>query len=208
MNAVQTIAAKPALLIAVWGILMGASESIALSADKETDSAQPDTPVLFHTQSGRAEFTSSVPLHTFTGQSDHLTGMIDLQENVVDFYLDLSTLETGLRRRDRDMRRTLKVEQYPFAEFTGQLQGRFDPRVPESQPVTAVGEFTIHGVTKPLEIDGTLTPNGEGVQLEAGWTLLLEEYEIEPPGLLFYRVQQEQTIEIHAELMAVKKIPE
>lgn len=163
---------------------------------------------LFYTDSGAASFISSVPLHTFTGHSDHLTGMINLKENVVDFYLDLSTLETGLRRRDRDMRSTLEVEQYPFAEFTGQLQGRFDPNRSESQPVTTVGEFTIHGVTQSVEIQGTLTPTVDGIRLQAEWTLRLEEYKIEPPGLLFYRVQQEQEIEIRATLQAVDELPE
>lgn len=163
---------------------------------------------IYYTERGDVWFTSSVPLHTFTGRSDHLTGMINLEENVVDFYLDLSTLETGLRRRDRDMRRTLEVEQYPFAEFTGQLMERFDPNRSESQPVTAVGEFSIHGVTQSVEIPGILTPTEDGVQMQAGWTLRLEEYGIEPPGLLFYRVQQEQEVEIRATLQTVHKLPE
>ncbi|MEX1211967.1 MAG: YceI family protein [Balneolaceae bacterium] len=164
-------------------------------------------PSLFYTDNGTAEFTSSVPLHTFTGRSDHLTGIIDLDENVVDFYLDLSTLETGLRRRDRDMARTLQIKEFPFAEFTGHLKERFDPTRQDTQTVTAVGEFTIHGISQPVEINGILTLDHETLHLQAAWTFRLEEYQIEPPGLLFYRVQQEQAVRIRATLMAVEEIP-
>ncbi|MGM0505848.1 MAG: YceI family protein, partial [Bacteroidota bacterium] len=180
--------------------------AIGQSTDVSVVATAGEKTLLF-TESGTASFTSSVPLHSFTGRSDHLTGMIDLEENIVDFYLDLSTQETGLRRRDRDMRRTLEVEQYPFAEFTGQLTERFDPNRSESQPVTAVGEFTIHGVTQSVEIQGVLTPMEGGVRLQAEWTLRLESYGIEPPGLLFYRVQQEQDVEIQATLQAVDELP-
>lgn len=188
-------------------VLAGGTPAVGQSNEASASITTQES-TLFYTESGTATFTSSVPLHSFTGRSEHLTGMIDLEENVVDFYLDLSTLETGLRRRDRDMRRTLDVEQYPFAEFTGQLQERFDPNRSESQPVTVVGEFSIHGVTQSVEIQGTLTPTEGGVRLQAGWTLRLEAYGIEPPGLLFYRVQQEQGIEIQTTLRAVSAIPE
>jgi len=67
--------------------------------------------LIYMTHSGHAEFTSRVPLHTFTGESNHLTGMINYGENIIDFYLDLNTLRTGIDRRDRDMFRTLNVDE-------------------------------------------------------------------------------------------------
>ena len=43
--------------------------------------------VVYYTDSGHAEFTSSVPLHSFTGESNHLTGMIDFREILSIFTL-------------------------------------------------------------------------------------------------------------------------
>lgn len=158
--------------------------------------------MIYHTDSGLAEFTSSVPLHTFTGSSNNLTGMIDLQENIVDFYLDLSTLKTGIDRRDRDMYRTLNVEEHPFAEFTGSLTSSFDNESTQSQPVIVEGEFTLHGVTREVTIEGELQKQGDELHLEAEWVLLLNDYNLEPPGILFYRVTEEQEIRIEAVLQA------
>lgn len=155
---------------------------------------------VYFTDSGHAEFTSHVPLHSFTGESENLTGMIDPAENVVDFYLDLNTLKTGIGRRDRDMYRTLNAEEYPFAEFTGTLVSSFDEHSNDEQPVTVEGEFTIHGVTKQVRIEGKLQNRNDGIFLEAEWIIKLSDYDIEPPGILFYRVNEEQEVKIEAVL--------
>lgn len=158
--------------------------------------------VVYFTDAGYAEFTSSVPLHTFTGESSHLTGMIDLQENVIDFYLDLATLKSGIDRRDRDMYRTLDIDQFPFAEFQGSIENSFNPDSNEKQTVVARGEFSIHGVTRGVRIEGQLQKQGSELLLEAEWVLLLEDYDIDPPGILFYRVDNEQRLRIEAVLIA------
>lgn len=152
----------------------------------------------YYTESGTAVFHSEVPLHTFSGTSNHLIGMIDLDEQTVDFYLDLETLETGIGKRDRDMRETLETDEYPFAEFFGELTSDFDPSSSEEQNVSATGDFSIHGVEREIEVTGTLQNTDEGLLLKAGWVLLLEDYNIEPPSLLFVKVDQEQKIEIEA----------
>lgn len=152
------------------------------------------------TRSGRAEFTSQVPLHEFTGTSDHLVGMISLADSTVDFYLDLETLETGIGKRDRDMRRTLDTEEVPFAEFFGKLVTPFDPEQNGVQEARVRGVFHIHGVQREIEVAGTLQVDGENLLLDAGWTLNLTDYDIKPPRLLVIRVDEEQDIRIRATL--------
>lgn len=179
-----------------------AQQRIAVSyfAGEASREAEVPQEAIYFSGSGHAEFTSRVPLHTFTGESGHLTGMYDPKENILDFYLDLSTLETGIGRRDRDMFRTLQVEEFPFAEFTGSLGGGFDFGSSEKQAVVARGEFTIHGVTREVSIEGAMQLQGENIQLEAEWVLLLDDYDIEPPGILFYRVNEEQELRIKVTL--------
>lgn len=168
---------------------------ILISTGMQSVSAQS-----FKTEEGKAVFHSRVPLHTFTGESDRLVGLINLETGTVDFYLDLATLETGIGKRDRDMKETLEVEEYPFAEFFGNLTTDFDPAVTDTQNVTVKGDFKIHGVEREVEISGKLLNKGDSLLLKAGWMLRLEDYDIIPPKLLFVKVDQEQKIEISAEL--------
>ncbi len=154
----------------------------------------------YYTDSGTAIFHSKVPLHSFTGTSESLTGLINLEDNTVDFYLDLATLDTGNGKRDKDMRLTLDVENHPFGEFFGQLVSEFDPSSIEPQAAIVEGKFKIHGNEQDVRIEGELTKNGDEIILNAGWILRLEDYEIVPPSLLFVKVDQEQEIEIQAVL--------
>lgn len=155
---------------------------------------------VYFTKNGHAEFDSSVPLHTFTGRSDQLVGKISLPDSTVDFYLDVHTLKTGIAKRDKDMLETLEAEQHPFAEFFGKLTSPFDPDSAGPQDVTAEGDFSVHGVTNQVSIDGTLQKSEEGLKVTASWTINMEDYDIEPPGILFYRVSEEIPISISATL--------
>lgn len=154
----------------------------------------------YMTESGHVEFDSSVPLHSFTGTSDYLVGKINLQDSTVDFYVDVNTIKTGIKKRDNDMLSTLEAEKYPFAEFYGKLNSEVDTSSNQPQEVTVEGEFTVHGVSNDVTIDGTLQKTEEGLEIKADWTLDMEDYDIEPPGILFYRVSENIDISISATL--------
>ncbi len=150
----------------------------------------------YYAEDGKAVFLSKVPLHSFEGSSENLVGMINLDDKILDFYLDLETLDTGNGKRDRDMRITLNTEEHPFAEFYGTLSSPFDIRNSETQSVIAKGTFKIHGNQQEVEIEGTLQPSGEGLLLKASWILNLTDYNIEPPKLLMIKVDENQEINI------------
>lgn len=154
----------------------------------------------YMTESAHVEFDSSVPLHSFTGVSDHLVGKIALNDSIVDFYVDVNTLETGIGKRDNDMLRTLEAEKYPFAEFYGKIVSDLNSITDKPQKVTVEGEFTVHGVSKQTTITGTLQKVSEGIQVEASWILNMKDYNIEPPGILFYRVSEKIEVSISATL--------
>lgn len=158
----------------------------------------------FKTESGSVEFKSSVPLHSFTGISDKLVGRISLADSTVDFYVDVNTLKTGIGKRDRDMLATLEADEYPFAEFYGTLSSDFNPDVGAAQKVSVEGKFTIHGVSNEVTIDGTLQKTDQGLAVKASWTLNMEDYNVKPPGILFYRVSEKIDISIDATLTNIK----
>lgn len=157
---------------------------------------------VFITESGKAEFISDAPLREFSGTSEKLNGLIDLSQNLLDFYLDLNTLKTGIGLRDRHMRENyLETKKHPFAEFSGKLDEIPDLRPGMSSSVTASGHFTIHGVKKPLVVSGQLTMEDMGyLRLEAGFTVLLSDFNISIPKLVFYELAEEQKVRISATL--------
>lgn len=152
----------------------------------------------YQADDGYVEFISTAPLLEFKGVSNHLNGLVDLDRNLLDFYVDLNTLETGIRRRDRDMRSSyLNTDQFPFAEFTGEIVTGFDSALEREQPVRAKGTFTIHGVEREMEVEGTLQSSNNTLILKAGWVVRLEDHNIDRPRVLFYELAEEQRVNIH-----------
>lgn len=152
---------------------------------------------VFLTENSKAVFTSRAPMLTFSGESDQLNGMIDLEQNLLDFYLDLETLETGIRLRDKHMRDSyLETDSYPFAEFRGHLAQVPSFEDSDTASVVAVGRFKVHGIEREIEVPGVLIRRSEGLLLSAEWTIDLPDYEISVPKVVFYELSETQMIRI------------
>ncbi|MFO7826920.1 MAG: YceI family protein [Cyclobacterium sp.] len=156
----------------------------------------------FKTTEGEVRFLSQASLNEFTGKSDQLHGLLDPEKNLIDFYVDLNTLKTGIGLRDRHMRDNyLETEKYPFAEFTGKMQGAVSFEVNQTQKVKAMGVFKIHGKERYLEVDGSLTPLGPNeILLEANFEVKLGDFDIAIPQVMFYELSETQQVKIKAKL--------
>jgi len=155
----------------------------------------------FASDDGYVEFVSSAPMLEFRGKSNQLAGLVDLEKNLVDFYVDLNTLDTGINLRNNHMRDSyLETDKYPFAEFTGKMVSDYSKLPRDAQEVTVAGTFKIHGVEREMEIEGTLTPDGDGLTLGASWIVKLEDHNIDRPRVVFYELADEQIVNISIKL--------
>jgi len=156
----------------------------------------------FVTEDGKAVFTSKAPLNEFDGVSQKLHGLVDLDKNLVYFYLDLNTLDTGIGLRDRHMRENyLETDKYPFAEFTGKMLTVPDLDSGDWVAVEVEGIFKIHGKEKQIQIPGMLKKEEKGlVKLQADFEVLLGDFDIEIPKLVFYELAEKQLVHIEADL--------
>lgn len=161
---------------------------------------------VFMTEKGSVEFLSKAPLNEFVGKSAHLNGLVNLEENLLDFYVDLNTLNTGIGLRDRHMRENyLETKKYPYAEFTGKINAIPTLENGQSRSVTAKGKFKIHGVEKEIEVPGKLTAISKNeLQLDASFKVLLSDYNIDIPKVVFYELAEEQEVTIKAILNSKK----
>jgi len=118
--------------------------------------APPAPAQVYRTETGKAAFTGEIPVNSFTGISEVLVGQISLIDRSVSFTLPLATLDTGIKKRDRDMRRALQTSHFPDAVFEGRLVSDFDLGIPEIQPALVRGTMTMHGVSQEIEVAGGL----------------------------------------------------
>lgn len=140
-----------------------------------------------------AVFLSEAKLNSFEGKSKNLVGLVDLDKNLVEFYIDLNTLRTGIKLRDKHMRDDyLETKKYPFAEFVGKLSNQDLASISNKKSGTYIveGNFKVHGIELPREIEVSFkfNENAKKLEIKASFEMKLTDHEIEIPKVMFYEL--------------------
>ncbi len=94
------------------------------------------------------------------------------------------------------MKKYMETEKYPRATFQGKLTG-FDAAATQAQKVTAKGKLTIHGVTKDVEIPGTIEKQGEKYVAKSEFLVKLADYKVEIPQLLWQKIAEQVKVTVN-----------
>lgn len=89
----------------------------------------------------------------------------------------------------------LESDKYPKATFQGKIES-YDPHANGEQHVVATGKLTIHGVTKNVDIPGTLEIKSGGIIAHSNFKIRLEDYKISIPQLLWTNIAEEVEVTI------------
>jgi polyisoprenoid-binding protein YceI len=96
----------------------------------------------------------------------------------------------------------LESERYPTAKFAGKITETIDISKPGTYPVTAAGNMTIHGVTKPVTVKGSIVASATEMKVTFSFTVRTEDYKIEVPTLVFNKIAE--VIEVSGKLNLVR----
>ena len=97
----------------------------------------------------------------------------------------------------------LESEKYPTATFKGKIKEQVDLSAAGTYPVTAEGSMTIHGVTKPVTVNGDIISTGNDLKLEFKFQVKPEEYQIEVPSLVITKIAE--LIDVSGKMALLKK---
>lgn len=185
--------------IRVWGLL-----ALAVSAPAGLVGQE------FHVDRGATNvvrFISRASIEEFEGVTDRIDGYILLDApslgeaeggDGTEVYLevDLASLDTGIGLRNRHMRDNyLEVSEYPFAVYRGRVIGRETVSDGEFR-VTAQGLLSIHGASRARELTCRVEPRGQGYRSQCSFELLLSDFDIEIPKVMFLKLANEIRLEL------------
>ncbi|WP_081670916.1 YceI family protein [Sporocytophaga myxococcoides] len=154
----------------------------------------------YTTESGHAEFKAKASLNSYTGNSNQLKGSINLKEKTVYFSVPFESIDTGIKKRNKHMKELIETDKYPDAEFEGKIISDFNSEKEGNQKVTVKGNFKMHGVSREITVEGTLTRTGDKLTANAEWKVLITDYKITPPKIFGNKVQDEHIIVINADM--------
>jgi len=126
---------------------------------------------------------------TATGRTGEVTGSFTIDGMTVkDVTVDANLLSLKSDREMRDNRiKTLGLEseKFPQSKFvlTRPISFKSVPNVGQTVRATAKGDFTLHGVTRPVSIPLEGRWDGRDIQVVGSVDVKFADYQIEPPNI-------------------------
>lgn len=119
-----------------------------------------------------------------------------IEKTTAQFVMKVNHFDSDNTRRDSHMLEVLEGFVYPTINWNvTSISGAAGPWSPGVTTFTANGPLTVHGVTKDVAIPVEFTVGGQGeITFDAQFTVLLEEYGIERPTLVFVPIANELPI--------------
>jgi len=89
----------------------------------------------------------------------------------------------------------METDKFPKAVFQGKIVG-FNLSDGNEQQVKALGKLTIHGVTKDIEVPGTIQKKGDNISMKTKFMVKLEDYKIAIPQLLWQNIAEQVEVSV------------
>jgi polyisoprenoid-binding protein YceI len=155
-------------------------------------------------------FDVSAQLHHVHGVGNRFSGTItgdpsDITSAKISVKLDPASFNTDNEKRDKDMReKCFELDKYPFIEFnSGGIQSE-QKELKAGQPVKAAikGTLKMHGLEKEVSVPVTIQLTSEMLTAEGDMAVVLDEWKILRPKVLFVQLQND--VSIHFKIGAKK----
>jgi hypothetical protein len=151
----------------------------------------------FFSEKSNITFFSEGVIEEIKAVNTKVTSILDLVSGEVayllspkDFQFEKKLMQVHFNEK------YMESEKYPRSSFKGKIEG-LDVTLTTLQQVKAVGQLSIHGVTRDVNIPGTLHIEGNTVTLRAKFMVKLLDYNIKVPQVVWQNIAQEVEVSVH-----------
>ncbi len=142
-------------------------------------------------------FFSEGVIEEIKGTNTKVSSIIDLVNGEVAYLLNPKDFQFEKKLMQVHFNeKYMESEKFPRSSFQGKVVG-YDPSNNHLQHVKAVGKLTIHGVTKDIDVPGTLHIEGNTVTLRSKFVVKLEDYNIKIPQIVWQNIAQQVEVTVH-----------
>jgi polyisoprenoid-binding protein YceI len=159
---------------------------------------------LYRTAVGELSFFSKTPVLDIEAVNKKTGAILNpsskdlaIQAKITDFQFPNKLMQEHFNEN------YMESERFPSAKFAGKIKEDIDLTKPGTYPVTAEGNLTIHGVTKPVQVKGTILATATALQVNFSFQIRTADYQIEVPTLVFDKIAE--TIAVSGKLNLVKQ---
>jgi polyisoprenoid-binding protein YceI len=141
-------------------------------------------------------FYSDAPLEDITAENVKTTTIFNATTGDIAFSVPMKDFKFAKSlMQEHFNEKYVESEKFPKATFQGKIVD-FKPGTEGVQQVKAQGKLTIHGVTKDIDVPGTIEVKGNKVTMKSKFTVKVADYNIAIPQLVFNNIAEQVEVTI------------
>lgn len=159
----------------------------------------------YATRDGNITFTSDTPVEKIHAENNKVTCVFDATNGAIEFAALIRGFEFEKALMQEHFNENyMESTKFPKATFKGALKGLPEgPAKPGTYPVTAIGDLTLHGVTKAIEQKATIVVNEDGtMKADCTFSVAPKDHDIEIPSVV--RKSIAETVQVAVALVLTK----
>ena len=162
----------------------------------------------FYTKNGKVSFNATSSLEKIEATTEKATSILDMSTGALEFSVLMKAFnfEKALMQEHFN-ENYMESDKYPKSVFKGTIVNlsTLDLKKDGTFPVKIKGTLTMHGETKDVLADGSLTiKEGALVAGKSDFKVVLEDYKIEIPSLVKDKIAREVKISVDANYTLLK----
>jgi polyisoprenoid-binding protein YceI len=159
---------------------------------------------LFMTSTGEVSFFSKTPMEDIDAVNKSVSSIINTATNEVAVQMRITNFVFPNKLMQEHFNENyLESEKYPSATFKGKIKESVNLTVAGTYPISASGTATIHGVTRPIDLKGTIVSTGSTLALTCQFEVKLIDYNVKIPKIVFAKIAE--VIKVSSKMTYSKK---
>lgn len=141
-------------------------------------------------------FFSDAVVEDISATNEKVTSIFDIVDGEVAYLLSIKDFQFPNKLMQVHFNeKYMESEKYPKSSFQGKITG-FTFATGGKQQVKATGKLTIHGVTRNVEVPGTIEVNGNRLALQSKFAVKLIDYNIKVPQIVWQNIAQQVEVTV------------
>ncbi len=150
----------------------------------------------YSTEKSKVTFFSDAAIEDITATITKAISIFNIESGEIAFSIPVKEFEFAKSlMKEHFNEKYMETEKFPKATFQGTIQG-YQLNVTGQQAAKANGKLSIHGITKEVEVQGTVDIGKETVHLQSKFKVKLDDYGVPRPQLLWQNIAEEVEVTI------------
>ncbi len=163
---------------------------------------------IYITRNGRVTFFSKTPLENIDARNNEVTSILDTKKGEFVFIVLVKGFKFKKALMEEHFNENyLESNLFPKAIFKGTISdlNNINFSIDGLYPVTVKGNLTLHGVTKNIEVPGSISLAQGIINANSNFNINLKDYKIKVPAIVVNNIAESINITVDCKYVSFKK---